>query len=195
MDDLFTKKSKEESYYKLLNCVPTSNKDQITAEYRVLAKQYHPDKKKDTSDEDAENEKNKSSSDMYLKITKAYKVLSDDLLRKDYDKWMNSGLCVTYEKWTELSKATHTSLHWGCMKNEQLALTKDDKNEKDKLSGSSSSKNADSACENSTTNNSSAMNPSMVSTLANSSSNSGMKRPTGGFNIGSRRSKFRKYEI
>ena len=63
---------------------------------------------------------------LFCRITKAYKVLSDESLRKDYDKWMNSGLCVSYEKWTELSKATHTSLHWGCMKNQQLALTKGD---------------------------------------------------------------------
>ena len=51
MDDLFKKNGKEETYYEILNCVPTSNQEQITAEYRVLAKQYHPDKNKDVDDD------------------------------------------------------------------------------------------------------------------------------------------------
>ena len=63
----------------------------------------------------------KINSNFFFRINKAYSVLSDDKQRKDYDKWMGSGLNVSYEQWKELSTATHTSLHWGTAKS-QLAL-------------------------------------------------------------------------
>ncbi|KAF3419782.1 hypothetical protein E2986_13956 [Frieseomelitta varia] len=38
------KPSEEEDYYALLSCDESATVEQITAEYKVLALQYHPDK-------------------------------------------------------------------------------------------------------------------------------------------------------
>ena len=48
---------------------------EIKNRYRELAKQYHPDKNKDSSEE------------KMAEINKAYEVLSDEKLRDEYDKF------------------------------------------------------------------------------------------------------------
>ena len=56
MDKLLFDKKDEQNYYQVLNCSSSSNKEQITREYRLLCKQHHPDKANDT-DNDKDNEK------------------------------------------------------------------------------------------------------------------------------------------
>lgn len=116
MEKLFfdDKQIAEQNYYEVLNSRNSSSKEQITTEYRFLCKQYHPDRITDGI-------QNTEDSEQYYKITKAYEVLSNEKQRKDYDKWMGSGLSVSYERWKQLSAVSHTSLHWGTRKS-QLAL-------------------------------------------------------------------------
>jgi DnaJ family protein C protein 25 len=52
---------------------PPSTKN-ITQSYRSMSRQWHPDKNKD-----------KGATDRFLKINKAYSVLTDSTLRKEYD--------------------------------------------------------------------------------------------------------------
>jgi curved DNA-binding protein CbpA len=63
----------EQNYYNLLGVEHDSSKDEIIRAYRILAHQYHPDK-------------NNSSEKRFLEINKAYRVLSDDSSRKNYNK-------------------------------------------------------------------------------------------------------------
>ena len=56
MDKLLFDKKDEQNYYQVLNCSSSSNKEQITREYRLLCKQHQPDKANDT-DNDKDNEK------------------------------------------------------------------------------------------------------------------------------------------
>ena len=59
MDKLLFDKKDEQNYYQVLNCSSSSNKEQITKEYRLLCKRYHPDK--------AEEPGNDKDSEQYLR--------------------------------------------------------------------------------------------------------------------------------
>ena len=55
MEKLLFDKKKEHNYYEILNCDPSSSKEQITTEYRLLCRKYHPDKAEDNgNDKDTE---------------------------------------------------------------------------------------------------------------------------------------------
>ena len=66
---------KKKDYYKILGVEKNSPPDAIKAEYRKLAKQWHPDK----------NPGNKAAEDRFKEISEAYAVLSDPEKRKQYD--------------------------------------------------------------------------------------------------------------
>tara|TARA_B100000029_G_scaffold414490_1_gene417915 strand:- start:496 stop:1329 length:834 start_codon:yes stop_codon:yes gene_type:complete len=63
------------NYYAVLGLTNDSSKTEIKNQYRILAKQYHPDRNPDSSEE------------KMAKINKAYEVLSDDNLKAEYDKF------------------------------------------------------------------------------------------------------------
>jgi curved DNA-binding protein CbpA len=70
--------SKEHNYYDILGVKKDATKQEIHRAFRQLAKKYHPDKNKD-----------KSASDEFIKIFKAYETLSDEKKRKEYDERAN----------------------------------------------------------------------------------------------------------
>ena len=63
------------NYYLILGLTNDSSQTEIKNQYRKLAKQYHPDKNKDSSEE------------KMAQINKAYEVLSDKKLKSEYDKF------------------------------------------------------------------------------------------------------------
>ena len=63
------------NYYLILGLTNDSSQSEIKNQYRKLAKQYHPDRNKDSSEE------------KMTKINKAYEVLSDKKLKDEYDKF------------------------------------------------------------------------------------------------------------
>ena len=62
------------NYYFILGLLDDASDIDIKNQYRKLAKQYHPDKNKDSSEE------------RMTAINKAYEVLSDKKLKEEYDK-------------------------------------------------------------------------------------------------------------
>ena len=62
------------NYYFILDLLDDASDIDIKNQYRKLAKQYHPDKNKDSSEE------------KMTAINKAYEVLSDKKLKEEYDK-------------------------------------------------------------------------------------------------------------
>lgn len=62
-----------EDYYQILGVNRNSSKDEIKKAYRRLAHQYHPDKGGD--------------GEKFKKISQAYRVLSDDKKRAEYDRF------------------------------------------------------------------------------------------------------------
>lgn len=65
------------NYYEILEVNPKASKEVIEKAYRVLAKKYHPDLY--TGDKQRYAEKK------IKEINEAYKILSDDFLREQYD--------------------------------------------------------------------------------------------------------------
>ncbi|CAK9815584.1 J domain-containing protein [Anthophora quadrimaculata] len=111
-DAINYKPSEEEDYYALLSCDESSTVEQITAEYKVLALQYHPDKKR--GDKDAERK--------FQQLNHAKEVLCDPEQRSNYDKWRRSGIAISYKQWLGMKEHVHQSMHWSIPKTKDRML-------------------------------------------------------------------------
>ncbi|CAF0959354.1 unnamed protein product [Adineta ricciae] len=95
MNVLFNNERDESvDYYAILGCDELSNKDQIQAEYRVRALQYHPDKNLDDPE----------AMDRFKQLQEAKEVLCNDVQRKAYDYWRNSHIAVPWKKWQSINE-------------------------------------------------------------------------------------------
>jgi translocation protein SEC63 len=65
--------------YEVLGIPTGTDLDQIKKHYKKLSLKYHPDKVADDMKEEAEAK--------FVDITKAYKVLTDETTRKNYEEW------------------------------------------------------------------------------------------------------------
>ncbi|XP_020280843.1 J domain-containing protein [Pseudomyrmex gracilis] len=104
--------SEEEDYYKLLSCDENSTVEQITAEYKVLALQYHPDK----------NEGDKEAEKKFQQLKYAKEVLCDPEKRSIYDKWRNSGIKISYKQWLGMKEHVQQTMHWSTPKTKDRML-------------------------------------------------------------------------
>ena len=67
------------NFYEILNIEIGASPDEIKKAYRNMANKFHPDKIKN------EEQKEKANK-IFVKINEAYKILSDEKARKEYDK-------------------------------------------------------------------------------------------------------------
>ena len=65
------------NYYEILGVDSNATAEEIKKNFRELAKKTHPDKTKDDSEEEM------------IKINKAYEILSDDVSKERYDRYLN----------------------------------------------------------------------------------------------------------
>ena len=72
------KNSNFPDYYKILKIPQTATQVQIKNQFRLLVKQWHPDRNPDSS-----------TKEKMAEINKAYEVLSDKERRKNYDKYFD----------------------------------------------------------------------------------------------------------
>lgn len=63
-------------YYTILNVHRSAKHNQIKSAFRKMAKQLHPDKNRDDPE----------AGEKFSKLRNAYEVLSDEKMRKDYDR-------------------------------------------------------------------------------------------------------------
>uniref|UniRef100_A0A1Q3G347 J domain-containing protein n=1 Tax=Culex tarsalis TaxID=7177 RepID=A0A1Q3G347_CULTA len=106
------KRNPDEDFYGMLNCDENSTVEQIQAEYKVLALQYHPDK--NAGDKDAEA--------MFQKLKEAKEILCDPEKRANYDKWRGSGIQVSYRNWVGMKEHVQQSMHWATPKTKDRML-------------------------------------------------------------------------
>src|ERR1700741_5515312 len=69
-------KDYQKDYYKALGVPKTATAAEIKKSYRELARKWHPDANKGSTD----------AEDRFKEITEAYNVLSDEKQRKEYDE-------------------------------------------------------------------------------------------------------------
>lgn len=74
-----------ETYYSLLGASLNASPGEIKRSYLRLAQKHHPDLYLDPKEKIKANEK-------FSKITEAYRVLSDDKLKEEYDKSLETGI-------------------------------------------------------------------------------------------------------
>ena len=72
------KNSNLSDYYKILKIPKTATREQIKNQFRLLVKEWHPDRNPDSA-----------SKEKMAEINKAYEVLSDKERRKNYDKYFD----------------------------------------------------------------------------------------------------------
>lgn len=73
-----------ENYYSILGVSNTATVGEIKRSYIRLAQRYHPDHFTD-------EKKKKTAHEQFSKITAAYRTLSDEKLKKEYDKLLELG--------------------------------------------------------------------------------------------------------
>ncbi|XP_023288455.1 J domain-containing protein [Orussus abietinus] len=113
VDDILNYKPDEnEDFYALLGCDESASVEQITAEYKVLALQYHPDK----------NEGNKEAEEKFQRLKNAKEILCDPEKRINYDKWRRSGIAISYKQWLGMKEHVHQSMHWSTPKTKDRML-------------------------------------------------------------------------
>lgn len=113
VDEIIKYKRKEDDdFYKLLGCDEHATVEQIIAEYKHLALQYHPDK----------NAGNKEAEEKFQKLKEAKEILCDPAKRSNYDKWRNSGICISYQQWLGMKEHVHQSMHWSTPKTKDRML-------------------------------------------------------------------------
>ena len=66
-------------YYEVLGVEPRATDTELKKAYRKEALKWHPDK----------NPENPEAADLFIKITKAHDVLTDDATRDNYEKYGN----------------------------------------------------------------------------------------------------------
>ena len=95
-----------QDYYTVLGCHPTSTEEQILTEYRVRAKENHPDKEGNTED--------------FQTIQEAKETLLNKAKRTLYDKWRSAGISVSFKQWESMKESVQTSMHWATPRNERM---------------------------------------------------------------------------
>jgi translocation protein SEC63 len=65
--------------YKILGVEEGAEMSEVKKSYRRLSLKYHPDK----------NQGNSEANDLFIKVAKAYEVLTDDATRENYEKYGN----------------------------------------------------------------------------------------------------------
>ncbi|XP_053971403.1 J domain-containing protein isoform X1 [Hylaeus anthracinus] len=111
-DAINYKPSEEEDYYALLSCDESATVEQITAEYKVLALQCHPDK----------NQGDKEAERKFQQLKHAKEVLCDPERRSNYDKWRRSGIAISYKQWLGMKEHAQQSMHWSKPKTKDRML-------------------------------------------------------------------------
>ncbi|KAF8565916.1 hypothetical protein P879_06437 [Paragonimus westermani] len=101
LDYLTTPCSHLTSYYNLLGVDPGSSIEQIETEFRLKAREFHPDKNMCTD-----------STAIFQNLSRAHEVLTDPQLRKQYDTWLASGIYIPFDKWLVMRNQFHTCMHW-----------------------------------------------------------------------------------
>ena len=96
----------EEDFYTLLGCNETSSAEQISTEFKLLARKHHPDKVSDLDGKEAAEKH-------FILLKRAKEVLLDADMRQKYDQWRAGfRMWINFDDWLKMQSRVHTSIHW-----------------------------------------------------------------------------------
>ncbi|XP_072484911.1 dnaJ homolog subfamily C member 12 [Notamacropus eugenii] len=101
-----------EDYYELLGCDELSTVDQILAEFKIKALEYHPDK----------NPEDPQAVENFQRLQKAKDILTNEESRDRYDYWRRSRVPIPFHQWEALSNSVKTSMHWAVRSKKEKML-------------------------------------------------------------------------
>ncbi|KAI6227291.1 J domain-containing protein [Aphelenchoides fujianensis] len=101
----------EPNLYEVLGCSPAASTEQIVAEYRARARQFHPDKQ----------EKTETSQD-FQRLQYAKEILCDPAQRQHYDLYLTMGSTIPLAEWMNNREKLKQTMHWGAPREPTLAL-------------------------------------------------------------------------
>lgn len=117
MDAILNYRSEDtEDYYTLLGCDELSSVEQILTEFKVRARECHPDK----------HPENSKAVETFQKLQKAKDILTNDESRARYDHWRRSQVSMPFQQWEALSDTVKTSMHWAVRSKKDLMLEESD---------------------------------------------------------------------
>ncbi|KAF5927891.1 hypothetical protein HPG69_009257 [Diceros bicornis minor] len=121
MDAILNYRSEDtEDYYTLLGCDELSSVEQILAEFKVRALEYHPDK----------HPENSKAVETFQKLQKAKEILTNEESRARYDHWRRSQVSMPFQQWEALSDS---SMHWAVRSKKDLMLEESDQTHTNKV--------------------------------------------------------------
>ena len=95
-----------EDFYTLLGCNETSSAEQISTEFKLLARKHHPDKVSDLDGKEAAEKH-------FILLKRAKEVLLDADMRQKYDQWRAGfRMWISFDDWLKVQSRVHTSIHW-----------------------------------------------------------------------------------
>ncbi|XP_031994231.1 dnaJ homolog subfamily C member 12 [Hylobates moloch] len=124
MDAILNYRSEDtEDYYTLLGCDELSSVEQILAEFKVRALEYHPDK----------HPENPKAVETFQKLQKAKEILTNEESRARYDHWRRSQMSMPFQQWEALNDSVKMSMHWAVRGKKDLMLEESDKTHTNKI--------------------------------------------------------------
>ena len=131
-----------EDFYSLLNCDESSSAEQISTEFKLLARKHHPDKVASQEDKEA-------SEKYFIVLKRARDVLLDSDMRHKYDQWRAGfRMWINFEDWMKMQSRLHTSIHWATPTQKMPSLEHRERIDSDSVScGTSSNKKGGTTCE------------------------------------------------
>ncbi|KAF8374063.1 hypothetical protein PRIPAC_80492 [Pristionchus pacificus] len=111
----FGPERKRGALYEVLGCNERSSQEQIMAEYRVRAREMHPDKSGDDKE--------------FLKIQEAKSILGDEERRRRYNEWIHSSLPLSFDLFEKNIGTVKQSTHWAALPSTPMIDFNEEQNE------------------------------------------------------------------
>uniref|UniRef100_A0A671EDG8 DnaJ heat shock protein family (Hsp40) member C12 n=1 Tax=Rhinolophus ferrumequinum TaxID=59479 RepID=A0A671EDG8_RHIFE len=153
MDAILNYRSEDtEDYYTLLGCDELSSVEQILTEFKLRARECHPDKHPENSKADLGVKRECVSKvqasfacislnemslprtvETFQKLQQAKDILTNDESRARYDHWRRSQVSMPFQQWEALSDTVKTSMHWAVRSKKDLMLEESDQTHPNKV--------------------------------------------------------------
>lgn len=83
--------------------------EQILTEYKIRALKLHPDKNP-----------NSETLEQFQRLQEARDILLDPELRRTYDKWRQSEMCIPFKTFLSMQNRCQTTMHWAKPKSQTM---------------------------------------------------------------------------